>query len=46
MRYLNRGAMGGGASPRESPKDIIQNIRGIFYAQLSIENKNDETLKL
>ena len=47
LRYLNRNFFGlGNGSPREMPKQIISETRSIFYSQMSIESKKDESLKL
>ena len=43
LRYLTRH---GETSPKEKPKDTVLNIRSMFYTQLSIDNKREETLKL
>eukprot|EP00347_Sterkiella_histriomuscorum_P004401 403360600 len=47
LRYLTKNAFASThASPRENSKEVITNIRQIFYAQMSIESKKEETLKL
>ena len=42
LRYLSKNK----GSPKEHSLDMIHNIRSMFYAQLSIDSKKDETLKL
>ncbi|CDW89906.1 UNKNOWN [Stylonychia lemnae] len=47
LRYLSKNAFSStSGSPRETSKEIVGSIRSIFYAQMSIEAKREETLKL
>lgn len=47
-RYLFKNIFGSGqsTSPKESMKDVITNIRSMFYTKMAIDAKHEETVKL
>ena len=47
-RYLLKNIFGSTKqhSPREGMKDLVSNIRTLFYTQMAIDAKHEETIKL